>query len=275
MAGSKTKTRKAPRLPVAQEPEKDRSQYFSRAVGKSLEVLEILQSEPAPLPLNDISRRLKLSKTSAFRLLCTLETAGYVVQNDNARYLLTPEIHRAVSSRFLLRLLQAASPVMRDLCRGLRETVSVAALFENRVEVIAVEESPELIRMSNSVGQILPPNASALAKAIAASQTRERREKLIRSFGFYRYTPNTIADPNALDDEFDRIRVQGHAADMEESVADGCAFAVPLPGANGEVQAAIGIAMPKSRLRDAELEARIIDRLKRAAEELATALRNL
>jgi len=241
-------------------------------VGKSLEALEILQCEPAPLPLNDLSRRLKLSKTSAFRLLCTLENAGYVVRNDMSRYLLAPELQRAVSSRFLLKLLQAASPLMRELCRNLRETVSLAALFENRVEVIAVEESPEIIRMSNAVGHILPPNANALAKAISAFQSPDRREKLLRSYGLYRFTPQTITDRSALDAEFEAVRQQRHAVDREESVTEGYCFATPIFSRNGEAQAAIGLALPKSRFRDAGQEERYLAALKTVADAVSAAL---
>ena len=273
MPATKTRTKKAVRGPTLPQPEeKDRTQYLSRAVGKSLELLEILQCEPVPLPLNDISRRLKLSKASAFRLLCTLENAGYLIQNDRARYQLAPEIQRTVSSRFLLRLLQAAPPLMRELCRNLRETISLAALFENRVEVIAVEESPEIIRMSNAVGHILPPNASSLGKAVAAFQNTERREKLLRSYGLYRLTERTITDLSTLDAEFDRVRSQGYASDLEESVADGCCFAAPILIKNGEVQAAISVALPKSRLRDAAQQERYIAALRTAADSIAMAL---
>jgi len=185
MPSSRTASAKKTRqktVPVAAP--KDRRQYLSRAVAKSVEILELLQE---PMGLNEVARRIKLSKTSAFRLLCTLESSGYLVQSGEGRYNLVPEIHRVASSRFLIRLLQTATPLMCDLSRTLRETVSLAALFENRVEVIAMEESPEPL-MSNVIGHILPPNASSLGKVVTTFQSEERREKLIRSYGLYRFT---------------------------------------------------------------------------------------
>ena len=53
-----------------------KDQYISRAVAKALEILQILQSGNGPMALNDVARRIQLSKTSAFRLLRTLEAAG-------------------------------------------------------------------------------------------------------------------------------------------------------------------------------------------------------
>ena len=55
------------------------SQYLSRAVSKSLKVLELLQSARSPMALHEIARRIQLSKTSTFRLLRTLEAAGCLV----------------------------------------------------------------------------------------------------------------------------------------------------------------------------------------------------
>ncbi len=45
--------------------------------------------------------------------------------------------------------------------------------------------------MGNTPGGI-QPHASAIGKSIAAFQTEERREKLLRSYGIVRMTPRTI-----------------------------------------------------------------------------------
>ena len=51
----------------------------------------------------------------------------------------------------MARLLRVGIPTMQHLSRQFRETTSLAALFENRVEVIAVVESPQPLRMSNMI----------------------------------------------------------------------------------------------------------------------------
>jgi IclR family acetate operon transcriptional repressor len=248
---------------------KDRTQYLSRAVAKSVEILELLQE---PMALNEVARQVKLSKTSAFRLLCTLESSGYLTQGSEGRYNLAPEIHRVASSRFLVRLLRKATPAMCDLGRAMHETVNLAALFENRIEVIAIEESPEMLRMSNVVGHILPPNASSLGKVITAFQSDERREKLIRSYGLYRFTAQTITDRAELQREFERVREQGFSADREESVADGYCFAVPIFGKNGDVPAGVSVSLPKLRMRSAAQEKRLVEALKATSAQISAAL---
>jgi len=265
MAESKTAARRT-------EAQTDRTQYLSRAVAKSLEILELLQARQSPMPLNEVARHVKLSKTSAFRLLCTLQASGYLTQQDAGSYDLVPEVRRIVSSRFLIRLLKVATPLMTELGRELHETINLAALFENRVEVIAVEESQEIIRMTNVIGHILPPNASSLGKVITAFLPHERREKLIRSYGLYRFTEHTITDRTQLQREFDKARELGFAADREESVSDGYCFAVPIMAPNGEVPAGISVSLPKLRIKNAEQEELFARALKATAAKISEAL---
>src|SRR3984885_8123122 len=178
------------------------NQYLSRAVSKSLKVLELLQSARSPMSLQEIARRIQLSKTSTFRLLRTLEAAGCLIPAGSGEYQLAPGIHSVVPTLWLARLLRVAAVRMQELNASLRETVSLAALFDNRIEVVAVIESPQIIRMSNVVGHIVPPNASSLGKVITAFQSQEPRERLLRSHGFWRFTERSITDPLQLQQEF-------------------------------------------------------------------------
>jgi DNA-binding IclR family transcriptional regulator len=248
-------------------------QYFSRAVGKALEVLEFLQSELRPLSMNEIGRQIELSKTSAFRILRTLETLGCVVVDGRGQYMLAPGIHAVTPTQWLGKLHRVGMPYLEALSRELTETSTLAALFENRVEVIAVVESPHVIRMSNVVGHILPPNASSLGKAITAFQPEDQRERLLRSFGIYRFTKHTITDRKLLSREYDGIRVQKYAIDREECAYDGICFCAPIFGPNGQVSAAMSTSMPKTRLRDSAQEEAIIETVLATAEQLSLDLR--
>ncbi len=249
-----------------------RDQYFSRAVGKALEVLELLQAESTPRAINEISQRIQLSKTSAFRLLRTLQTLGSVTIDGRGQYKLASGIHAVTPTQWLSKLLRAANPHLRALSSELGETVSLAALFDNRIEVIDVVESTQVIRMSNVIGHILPPNASSLGKAITAFQPPAVREKLLRSFGRYRFTKHTITDQRDLNQEYEMVLLNKFAIDREECAYDGICFCVPVFGASGHVSAAISTSLPKTRLRDREHEEHIIATLRGTAERLAVDL---
>jgi DNA-binding IclR family transcriptional regulator len=250
-----------------------RNQYLSRAVSKSLKVLELLQSARSSMGLKEIARRIQLSKTSTFRLLRTLEAAGCLVPVGAGEYRLAPGIYSVVPTLWLARLLRVATVRMHELNATLRETVSLAALFDNRAEVVAVIESPQIIRMSNVVGHILPPNASSLGKVIAAFQTEEQREKLLRSYGCWRFTEQSITDPAQLQEEFRRIRAEKFAADREETVPDGICFGVPVFNPAGEVNVALSSSLPKMRVRDRDHERAIVAALRATADKISADFR--
>ncbi len=262
--------RSKPPAPAPKTRGKD--QYFSRAVAKSLEMLGVLQAGDGPMALHEVAQRLQLSKTSTFRLLRTLESSGCLTASDSGKYSLAPGVQSVVATQTVARLLRVAIPLMQQLSRQFRETISMAALFDNRMEVIAMVESPQPIRMSNIVGHILPPNASSLGKAILAFQSDERREKLLRSCGVYRFTEHTITDRAELEREFARVREQKFATDLEESVSDGHCFGVPIFGPAGTVQAAVSLSLPKARAGGGEQPKAILAALSLTAGQIAANL---
>jgi IclR family acetate operon transcriptional repressor len=265
----------AKRTRVARPVERERDEkYFSKVIGKALDLLAILRASPQPLTLNELTLRVGLVKSSVFRMLHTLEASGYLDRDADGRYLVSPGVRTWGRDQLTVDLLTAANPPMRELSREFGETVSLAVRFDNRIEVAATIDSPQLIRMGNTVGRILPPHASSLGKAIAAFQSEDVRERLIRSYGVMRFTAHTITDEVVLKHEYDRIRERGYSLDQEESVLEGRCFGAPIFGAGRDVSAAISLSLPKMRVRDDETEARLIATLRRTAEQISRELAN-
>jgi DNA-binding IclR family transcriptional regulator len=240
-------------------------QYFSRAVEKAMLALDSIRRSPQPLSLMEISALLGLTKASAFRLLYTLEALHYLCKTNDGRYFAPPP----TGHRDLLRV--GVEPLERlglEYC----ETASMAALFENHMEVLAVFESKQLMRMTNTPGRILPPNASSLGKAVTAFQPAGISEKLVRSYGTHNFTPNTITDEIELREEFARIREQGFAEDQEESVTGGRCFAAPILRPDGTATGAVSLSMPLIRFRGKEQRETILASVRKTAKAIETAL---
>lgn len=244
--------------------------YFSKVIGKALDVLEILKTSPRPLTLKELTQRVGLVKSSVFRILHTLEVAGYVVREPSGAYRIASRAGFLVSGELLNRLLRVATPLMKQLSSEIGETVSLAALFENHIEVVAVVESSQLIRMSNTVGRIIPPHASSLGKSIAAHQSQDRCEQLLRSFGLYRFTPKTVTDETELKQEFGEIRRRGYSIDREESTSEGWCFGAPIFDPSEQVFAALSVSLPKLRLKGNE--EKLIQGIRRTARAISEGL---
>jgi IclR family acetate operon transcriptional repressor len=240
-------------------------QYFSRAVEKAFQALDCVDKSGQPLALHQIAANLGLTKASAFRILYTLETLGYLKKSADGRYTTAARTNAQMPSRLVNELLRHGAVPLEQLSLEFRETASLAALFENHIEVLAVVESPHIMRMGNTPGRILPPYASSLGKVITAFQTDEVREKLIRSYGLASFTPNTITDEIALRTEFNQIRAQGYAEDREESTPGGCCFAAPILRKGGFAIGAVSLSMPLIRFQGDEHRREVVAALQRAA----------
>lgn len=244
--------------------------YFSRAIGNALRVLEIFQRSRRPLTLSEVSREAKLPKSSVFRILRTLEIAGYLQRVEGERFVLTPSAS-TIPSQIVSHVVEIARPLMKQLGQEFRETISLAFLFENHIEVVAVVDSVQRVQMGNTVGCLIPPHASSLGKCLTAFQPDSRGEKLVRAFSLVRFTPNTIVDEAAFQKELELVRARGYATDLEESALGGCCVSAPILGSDGAAIAAISISMPKMRFANQErLFAAVRDTANAISQELRT-----
>ena len=267
IAAKKARARGA--VPENSSASKD-PKYYLRAIGKALEVLTIVKSSPRPLSFNDLVRKVKLVKSSLFRIVYTLEAEGYLRRVEGGLYEIPPDIGPLVDRQLTQKLAHAAAPWMAQLSREFRETISLGVLMTNHVEVIAAVESLELMRMSSVVGRILPPHASSLGKSITAFQPEPLREKLVRNYGLSRFTPATITDEVQLREEFSRIRAAGYSPDLEETTIGGCCFGAPIWIRGDSVLGGISVSLPKIRL--AERQPDLIRGVQAAAKAIGAAL---
>ncbi len=255
------------------KPKPSEDQYFSRAVDKAFLVLNTLNGAESPVSLNQITASIGLSKSSSFRLLHTLERLKYINQSEDGRYTIaesswvTPSMQ--VANLVSRCTLQAAAALHDEF----KETVSIAVLFANHIEVVRVLESTYVVRMANTVGRILPPHASSMGKAITAFQPDEVCRKLLLSYGLVRFTASTITDEPSLARELERIRKDRFAHEGEESTPDGCCFGAPIFLDGPWAVAAISVSMPKSRLPEGEARTNMVAKLQAAAKAITAELR--
>ena len=271
---AKTTTARA-RLCLSAKPKVEKSdQYFSRAIAKALQALDYVAQGDHPLSLNEIASFLGLTKTSAFRILHTLETLGYISKSSDARYTATKARQQDGQFRILQRMITCGAPFLEQINLEFGETVSMAALMENHIEVVMVLESPQLIRMSNTPGRILQPHASSLGKVISAFQPQEVREHLLRSYGVTPVTAHTIVDEKLLREEFSRIHAQGFAEDREETTTGGRCFGAPILGSSGYAIGAVSMSMPLMRFHGDEHQKKIVEKLQAATRSISEAVQS-
>jgi DNA-binding IclR family transcriptional regulator len=119
---------------------------------------------------------LGVGRSTAHRYLASLERAGLLQRRDATTYELGPALRRlGTLALSQLGVVEAAGPVMRELCAQVRNSV-VLSVWGGRAPVIArvVPDSSRITTISVEVGRSLPPEA-AQSRLFAAYQRPARR----------------------------------------------------------------------------------------------------
>ena len=192
----------------------------SKTVANALNVLSCFSRSEPVLTASELTRRLKLARTSVIRLLATLEGFGFIEK--------CPE---AVGYRIGLRafevgtLVLAANPLSSVLSRALDELVEktqctayLAVLDKDDVIILNYREGTLPIRFLWHVGDRLPLHTTALGKAMLACMSSEEIDRhLGRGKALRGLTEKSIRTRSKLDAEITKTRERGWGLAREES----------------------------------------------------------
>jgi DNA-binding IclR family transcriptional regulator len=227
---------------------RDGRRYAVVALDRGLTVLQTLAAGETPLALHEIASRARIPKTTAFRLLATLEGRGFARRTREGAYRVGPRAMRlAQATGTAADLRRAAQPVLQRLHRLSEDTVNLAKWDEGQVVYIEVLPSPRPLRFVEAPGSLAPLHATALGKAIAAHLPEADVADLLRRAGMRRLTRRTITSLARFLRELGRVRQRGFAIDREEKDVGAACIAVPVFDAEG-VTGAISLSGPASRM---------------------------
>jgi DNA-binding IclR family transcriptional regulator len=236
-------------------------QYFLRSIGRAVDVLDSFDGGH-PLSLKEICEHTKLPESTVFRVLLTLEHHGYLIQQVDGAYQLSPKLQVGWQLEHASILRNKCRTELERLANQFNETVSLASLFDERIQVLDSVESFHEIRISNRIGRVLPPHCSAMGKVITAFQDRQLIDRIVEVYGLFPRTPHTITDRNQLFKEFETIRDSGVGYDREESVLGGLCIAAAIRPEGAQPVAAISVSTPLVRVsgqREEETRAAVLD----------------
>jgi DNA-binding IclR family transcriptional regulator len=251
---------------------KEARRYMVRSVSRALELLKLFSVMEPELSLMQISERLRLSPSTAFRLLATLEAEGYVEHRENRKYHLGLTCLE-LGSIFLKQndIRQQALPILRGLRDECKETVHLAVL--SGTEVVYLEKLDALLSigfLGSHVGARAPAHCTALGKAMLAYKPENEVRQLYTGSRLNRHTPNTITDLEALLIELARTKARGFAVDNEEHEAGVKCVAVAVLDSSQLALGAISISGPAARMEQCLVKPALIDRLREAGHAIAS-----
>jgi len=249
-------------------------QEKSNSITKALKILSVFAPDNEEMGTVEISQKLGFHKATVSRILATLTEHSFLRQNPKTKkFLLGPSVMslaRAVNQSLKTNLVQLAKPYIDELRDTVEESAILEVLSGGSAFMAYIAEGHRMVRLAGSIGDRVPPHASAGSKTILAFSSPETQKSLLKK-KMHRFTKNTITDRRKLESELMEIREQGIAFDHEEIDEGTSAVGAPILNHEGIPIGAVVVAGPTQRINDSA-NLRMISALKKAAAKVSSQL---
>ena len=226
------------------------------AVGRTLAVLELLAHSRKALNISEVSRALKLPKSSIFRMLTALEEER-CVQKDarSGRYRFgfrLVGLSRAAVENLQIR--EVARPLLISLMLSTGLAVHLAVLEYGQAIIIEKIEAPGAGRVGTWPGRAMDINSTAVGKALVAFLSPDEFDRQVKSAPFVKHNQKTISSMTKLKEHLAQVREVGYAVDDEEDEVGSRCIGAPILSRNGKPVAAISVVgtvdlVPREEIR--------------------------
>ncbi|QUH02644.1 IclR family transcriptional regulator [Saccharopolyspora erythraea] len=226
---------------VSAERKPDGSQTLERG----LRVLRMLAESPGGLGASEVAARLDVHRSVAYRLLMALTRQNFVSRDEEGRYRVGLDFF-TLAERVRPRLLDVATPVLRELTAELNATACLVVPENGSAVAVAVIEPPGSgPRFSYGIGNRDPLERGAAGIALlAAGSPRDGEQERVAT-----------------------TRRDGHVVTHEEVVPGSTGIAAPIHPAPGGSPAAINIITHRRDLADRAIPV-VVSAARRISEAL-------
>lgn len=206
--------------------------------------------ETEELGITEIAQKAKLNKSTAFGLINTMESIGFLTQNPQTkRYRLGIKLFTL--GNLVQRRLDIRNEA-RTYCESLSEkynaTVHLAEVYGKSLIYIDKVNKPDSVIVYSYLGKSAPLYCTGVGKAILAYLPEEEINEYVDSADFKSYTPYTIMSKEELYKVLSEVRSKGYAIDNQEIEEGLRCIAAPIFNYNHKPIAAISIANSISKI---------------------------
>jgi IclR family transcriptional regulator, KDG regulon repressor len=248
------------------------SEEGGRSARRVLAIFELLLQRGEPVTVAEVVKALRIPKSTAYELVRTLSTAGYLERNGAATYFLGRKLFElGMAYRSQMDLLKEGGKVVEELRDETGETVQLSVLENNVMLVLVKEESSKPIRIISRVGSRVPINWAAAGRLLVSDLPPPELKILLQRIVKPSPTGRAPTDPDELVRQIKRFRTQGWGFELNEANEHAGCVAAPVIDISGKCVAAISIVAPEQRLQRQHREV-LIDAVRRGADKLSRRL---
>jgi len=243
----------------------------SNVIERAFSILEAVAESANGLSNAEISRRLKVPKSSASYILRVMENRGYLSRDEGGKYRLGLKIMSLSHEQTAhLDVREIAKPILEKFVEKSRMSEAHLAVLDNgrAVYVEKVEAANSFIKMDIWVGHRLPVHTTAIGKVLVAYLPEAEVIKILDLHGMEKKTRRSITNQKKFLRELEKVREYGFALDNEENCLNVRCLAAPIFNAKGEITAALGTSTTILQLDKSHLP-KVVELVKNAAEKVS------
>ena len=223
---------------------------------KGLAVWEFMAGSPGGLTLQGLSNELKISLTTAYRILNTLVRHGYLFYDEDSKKYRSSTKMLTIGFKSLQEhdLMDIVLPKMRELRNEIEESVFFGVLSEDGIIVLEKSIGTHAFCFYVNTGKKLPLHCSAPGKAILSAFPSEISEVYMSRIEFQVHNENTISSVEEFRSELENVRKRGFALDLEEEMQGVVCVGSAILNYAGLPCGCLWTSGPKARLKPKQLD---------------------
>jgi DNA-binding IclR family transcriptional regulator len=217
--------------------------YDAPAARLAVRLVEALCISDQPMGVSELARKIDSNPNMTFRLLHTLEDAGWILRREDAKYEMGLRAFHFTSmpvGRMGLR--RAADAPVRRLWETFGESTYLGVVDGTRTLFLEHLDATGDIRLSARPGGRFRMYCAAPGKVLLAFSDPALAEAVVRE-GLEAQTAHTLVTREALYADLAAIRAQGFGLDREEYATGLICFAAPVFGVDDQVAGTIGVSV--------------------------------
>jgi DNA-binding IclR family transcriptional regulator len=223
-------------------------------VERALEALEAMADSPMPVPAKAVAQRLGISLGTSYRVLHTLEHAGYVVRLGHGCFGFSGKA-ASLTRQFQdgLDVVGTFRPALKRLAEEAEEDAYLAILRGGEIAVAEVIEGSKDLHVEGlEVGFTGVAHTSAIGKVLMAACPDDTIDDYLGQRDLRALTARTLVQRRHIKSDLNAVRETGVGHDLEELAVGCCCVAAPVRDARGAVVGSIGLSAPTARWRREE-----------------------
>jgi DNA-binding IclR family transcriptional regulator len=214
-----------------------------KMVDRALQVLDTLRFERQGLGVNSIAKQCGINPSTAFRILKTLETNGWVFQFGDGRYIAGEKLSFILGKDNLnLALKEVASIVMDRYTSKYNQAMNLIVREGAHCYIMQQSRTKNLVDYIPPLYSDLPFYACAGGKILLSELPIHIAEGIIQSREMTPLTEHTITDVEKFWKELRDVAKQNYAIDHKESADNGSCIAVAVRDSTGSTIAALSFS---------------------------------